>query len=158
MFKTLRQISVMSVPFITLGTFAAAAPPGTGNPTAVQPQPSTGAGAHDSAAINKQIDDLRLRLQITPAQQAQWDVFAQVMRANARDMDETFRVRARDISTLSATENMKSYAGISAQHARDMEHLVPAFASLYDTMSNNQKRIADQVFRDNANLPRRGGG
>ena len=80
------------------------------------------------------------------------------MRDNARDMDETFKTRAQTMPAMNAAENMKSYAGISARHARGMENLVPAFATLYDTMSDGQKHIADQVFRDNADRSHRGQG
>ncbi len=158
MHKSVRQTLLTSAALIGLGTFAvAAAPPGTGNPTAIHMPPSP-AGTRDMTAVEKQINDLHTRLQISAAQQPQWDRFAQVMRDNARDMDETFKARAQAMPSLNAAENMKSYAGISARHARDMETLVPAFASLYDTMSDSQKHIADQVFRDNADRPRHGQG
>jgi len=52
---------------------------------------------------------------------------------------------------MTATENMQSYADVSMAHAQDVEKLVPAFQALYGTMSDSQKRMADQVFRDDAN-------
>ena len=156
--KSLRQTVIASAALVVIGTFAAAAAqPGTGNPTAVRSPPSA-TGARDLGAIEKQIDDLRVRLQISPAQQPQWERFAEVMRGNARDMDETFKTRGGAMPAMNAPENLRSYAGISARHAHDMENLVPAFEALYTAMSDGQKRVADQVFRDNAGRSRRGKG
>jgi hypothetical protein len=35
-------------------------------------------------------------------------------------------------------------------HAQHVEKLVTAFKTLYDTMPDQQKQVADQVFRANA--------
>jgi periplasmic protein CpxP/Spy len=72
------------------------------------------------------------------------------MRENARSMVETHRQRVQTVPGMTATENMQSYARIANDHARNVQNLVPVFQALYDTMSANQKRTADQVFRDDA--------
>jgi len=46
---------------------------------------------------------------------------------------------------------MESYAKVATAHAQDVEKLVPAFQALYTTMTDSQKRLADQAFRDGAN-------
>jgi hypothetical protein len=51
---------------------------------------------------------------------------------------------------MTATDDVKSYAAITAEHAKEMQKLVPAFQALYDTMSDSQKHVADQVFRSDA--------
>jgi hypothetical protein len=66
-------------------------------------------------------------------------------------MDETYQSRLQALGSMNATENMKSYARISMQHAQNVENLVPVFDALYASMSDAQKHIADQVFRDDAN-------
>jgi hypothetical protein len=43
---------------------------------------------------------------------------------------------------------------VAMNHAQDMQKLVPAFQTLYDTMSDSQKKTADQVFRDDAHRGR----
>jgi hypothetical protein len=40
--------------------------------------------------VENHIKQLHAQLRITPAEQPQWDQFAQVMRDNARDMDQAF--------------------------------------------------------------------
>jgi hypothetical protein len=161
MLKTFRQTIIASTAIIGLSAVAAlAAPPGTGDPTATRAAPMSSAQAPAKASmrvtIEQRITDLHAKLQISPAQQPQWDQFAQVMRDNAKSMDQEFQTRAQAITTMNAAENMKSYALISAQHAQDMQKLVPAFGALYGTMSDSQKHMADQVFRDNADHARHG--
>jgi hypothetical protein len=153
--------AIIAMPFLGIGTFsAAAAPQGAGDPTAVRPSPPAAGQAatpvkaetgHDhEAKIQQQIADLHARLQITPAQQQQWDQFAQVMRDNARRIDESFERRVQALPGLTAPENMQSYAQVAEEHAQDVQKLVPAFQALYGTMSDSQKRTADEVFRNDA--------
>jgi periplasmic protein CpxP/Spy len=163
MATSLRQIVITTTAIIGLSAFAAvAAPPSAGDPTATrtpatatngQPMRKAQPGAnHNMAAkIEQRITDLHSKLHITPAQQPQWDRFSGVMRDNARDTDQTFQHRVQAMPSMTAAENMQSYAQVTAEYAQHMQNLVPAFQTLYDTMSDSQKRTADQVFRDDAN-------
>ena len=51
---------------------------------------------------------------------------------------------------MSAVDNMQSYAQIEQQRAQDMQKLVPAFQTLYSSLSDQQKKTADQIFRNYA--------
>lgn len=158
---SLRQTAIATTAIIALSAFAAiAAPPAAGDPTATRPSTMTSGQSvtkdHASVRHNmvgkveQRIADLHAKLQITPAQQPQWNQFIQVMRENAQSMDETFQQRVQSMPTMTATENMQSYAQLASTNAQDVQKLVPAFQALYDTMSDAQKRTADQVFRDDA--------
>ncbi|MBV8347734.1 MAG: Spy/CpxP family protein refolding chaperone, partial [Mycolicibacterium sp.] len=96
------------------------------------------------------IKELHTRLQITPAEETQWNQFAAVMRENARDMDQAFMQRAEQFSSMNAVQNMQSYAQLAEAHAQRVEKLVPAFENLYNAMPEQQKQLTDQVFRANA--------
>ena len=147
-----RRAAIASAFLAGLGGAAVAAPPpGSGDPTAVRPTPPAAATRQMEVTAEQRIVDLRAKLMITTSQQPQWDSFAQGMRNNAKAMDQAFDTRARAMSTMTAAENMKSYAKVSEQHAKDMISLGPLFDALYATMPDAQKRTADQVFRDNAN-------
>src|SRR6266446_8920521 len=100
--------------------------------------------------VERRIKELHSQLQITPAEEPQWNEFARVMRDNARDMDQAFMQRAQQYPTMNAVQNMQSYEQISQDHANRVQKLVPAFQKLYDAMPDQQKRLADQVFRANA--------
>jgi hypothetical protein len=150
-----RKTVIATTTIIGLSAITAAASPApAGDPTAVRPsspsvtQGQLGAGHNMAAKIELRITDLHARLLITSAQQPQWERFAQVMRDNARSMDEAFQQRVPVIPTMTAPANLQSYAHVAEDHAQDMQRLVPAFQALYDTMSDNQRRTADQVFRD----------
>ena len=65
-------------------------------------------------------------------------------------MDQAFLQRAQQFPTMDAVQNMQSYEQIAEQHAQRVQKLVPAFQKLYDAMPDQQKRLADQVFRANA--------
>jgi len=154
---SLRQTVIATTAIIGLSAFAAvAAPPASGDPTVVHPSVTTNGQPTSTAhvmegKIEQRIADLHAKLQISPAQQPQWDQFSQLMRDNARSMDQSFQHRVQTMPSMTATENMQSYADVSMAHAQDVEKLVPAFQALYGTMSDSQKRRADQVFRDDAN-------
>lgn len=122
---------------------AMAAPPAADHPAATQ----SGAGAEMQGQVEVRIADLHSRLQITLLQQPQWAQFSQVMRDNARDIDQSIQQRVQTLAAMTATENMQSYAQVATEHAQDMRKLVPAFQALYDTMTTAQKITADQVFR-----------
>jgi hypothetical protein len=49
---------------------------------------------------------------------------------------------------MNAVENMKSYEQIAEDHSQHLQRLVSAFQNLYDSMSAQQKQVADQVFRE----------
>jgi len=108
------------------------------------------AGKNAEERVEGRIKELHAQLHITPAEEPQWNEFAQVMRENARDMDEAFMQRAQQYPTMNAVQNMQSYEQISEQHAQRVQKLIPAFQKLYDAMPEQQKRLVDQVFRANA--------
>ena len=120
---------------------AAASSPLAGHPVA---------GKNAEERVEHRINELHAQLRITPAERPQWDKFAEVMRENARDMDQAFIQRSQQFQSLNALQNMQSYEMIAEAHAQHLQKLVPAFEDLYNAMPEQQKRIADQVFRENA--------
>ena len=123
------------------------------SPLAAQAQ-TTQAAAPGSAVVTPSMDrverhitDLKQRLQITPAQQPQWDAFTGVMRQNAQHMATLYSDRAAHATILTAPEDMRTYAELARAHADDLQKLVPAFDALYAAMTPEQKANADKVFQ-----------
>jgi hypothetical protein len=140
---------LLSVPALAVAQPAKgpeAAPPGVAAPAT----PGKGAvgGKRAQERVQRRIDELHAELRITPDQQPQWDKFAQVMRDNARDMDQAFTERSQKFRVMNAVENMQSYEQIAEDHSQHLQKLVSAFQNLYDSMSAQQKQVADQVFRE----------
>lgn len=102
------------------------------------------------SAADQRIQALRAQLHITDAQTPQWDAFAQAMRTNATSTDTLFRQRASAAATMSALDNMKSYAQVARAYADNTEALATAFEALYDVLNNQQKQTIDTLFRQDA--------
>jgi periplasmic protein CpxP/Spy len=102
------------------------------------------AGKHERGVENR-IAHLHSQLKITPAQETQWSAFADVMRSNADTMDQLFQQR-QQAGSMSAVDDMKSYATIAQAHADGVKKLIDAFEPLYNSFSPDQKKLADQTF------------
>ncbi|HEV2097306.1 MAG TPA: Spy/CpxP family protein refolding chaperone [Stellaceae bacterium] len=142
-------VPTTAAPATTVAPTSPAAPPASA--TAASPmtsQPAPGNSAEQR--VETHIRQLHAQLRITPAEQPQWEQFAQVMRDNARDMDQAFMQRAQQYPTMTAVQNMQSYQQIAEAHAQHLQKLVPAFDNLYSAMPEQQRQLADQVFRANA--------
>jgi periplasmic protein CpxP/Spy len=126
------------------GTSQKAAPHSSHAAMARQP------GETMQSLVEHRITDLHGKLHITSQQSQPWDQFAQVMRDNAREMDGVYKQRAQKLDSMSAVDNMQSYALIEQQRAQDVQKLVPAFQTLYSSLSDQQKKTADQIFRNHA--------
>ncbi|HSZ92311.1 MAG TPA: Spy/CpxP family protein refolding chaperone [Acetobacteraceae bacterium] len=126
------------------GTSEKAMPHSTRAASARQP------GETIESLVERRITDLHSRLHITSQQSQQWDQFAGVMRDNAKAMDDIYQQRAGKLGSMTAVDNMQSYAQIEQARAQDMQKLVPAFQALYDSLSDQQKKAADQMFRNRA--------
>ncbi|HTU52872.1 MAG TPA: Spy/CpxP family protein refolding chaperone [Acetobacteraceae bacterium] len=113
------------------------------------PTPQAAAPARGGPeGVQAYIDQMHAMLQITPAEQTEWDSFAQVMREGAAGMHQAFEQRGAALPTMTAVQNMQSYADLATRHAKDMEALAAAFQTLYAAMPPAQQQNADAVFRD----------
>lgn len=129
------------------------APPPT--PPAAAPAPSAPPAATPAPAktskhlsgVDARIKSLHSRLHITAAQEPQWQQVAQVMRDNAETIDKMVHDRYAKLRIMTAVENLQTYSEIAQAHADGLKKLVPAFDTLYQSMSDAQKKIADAVFR-----------
>jgi protein CpxP len=118
------------------------------------PAPSTtslaAANGGAAARVDQRIKELHAQLKITPAEETQWNQFAQTMRDNARDMDQAVMERGQQFPSMNAMQDMQSYEKIAEAHVQHLQKLLPEFQSLYMAMSPEQKQHADEVFRAQA--------
>jgi len=105
--------------------------------------------------VETRIKDLHQKLKITPAQESQWNEFAQVMRENAQAIDAVLKERAENLHAMNAVEDLRSYEKLADAHADGLKKLVPAFETLYNSMSADQKKTADTVFAKHEKRPGR---
>jgi protein CpxP len=133
---------------LPVGAFAQTQPPAAGAAAAPRAKASARASMSPEQRVERHITQLHAQLRITPEQQTQWDQFAQVMRDNAKSMDQALQQRAAGFGTMNAVDDMQSYAQIAQQHAQDTQKLATAFQTLYASMSDDQKKNADAVFQE----------
>jgi len=106
------------------------------------------------AEVEKRIKALQTQLGITAEQMPLWDAFAQSMRGSSAATEALFERRARAAATMSAVDNMRSYADIARAYADTMDRLATDFASLYAGLSDLQRRAADRLFHGQAAPPK----
>jgi periplasmic protein CpxP/Spy len=106
-----------------------------------------------SARVEARIKDLHASLHITAAQETQWNGVAQAMRDNAKAIETVAADRTENLATMSAVDDLRSYESLSEVHADGLKKLVAAFAPLYDSMSDSQKKAADTLFRQHERHP-----
>ena len=110
-----------------------------GGAKAAAPAPAGG------SEVDRDIADLRKQLKITPQQEPQFNAFAEVMRSNAQDLDKLMRQGSAN-RQQNAVEELKQAQQFTETQAAGLKRLVPALQALYDTLSDQQKKIADQVM------------
>ena len=96
--------------------------------------------------VEDRIKDMHSKLAITAAQEEQWAKVVEVMRENAIQMDSLTKTRAEK-ANMSAIDDLNSYSEITNAHADGLKKFTPAFKTLYDGMSDTQKKNADAIFR-----------
>ena len=121
----------------------------TASPSTAQPATAV-PSANTQAAVEQRIRALQSQLGITEAQMPLWNAFAQAMRDNAASTDALFVQRANSVASMSALDNMHSYAQIARAYADNTERLATAFDSLYASLTDTQKQAADTLFRQQA--------
>ena len=69
------------------------------------------------------------------------------MRANAQTMQSLFEERAKE-TDMSAVGRLRWVARLTRAHADNLDKLVPALEALYQTLSDQQKKLADATFEE----------
>ena len=104
------------------------------------------------------IKDLHARLKITSAQEDLWKKVTEVMRDNAKTMDDLNQARHERAKDRTAVEDLQSYSEVAQAHADGLKSFVPVFEELYASMSDDQKKDADNLFRHGGHRMSRGRG
>ncbi len=98
--------------------------------------------------VDQRISNLHMALQITPGQEADWANVAQTMRDNDAVMQDLAAQRkAVDPASVTAVEDLRWYEKFAKAHVTGLRKLIVSFETLYGTMPNAQKGVADHVFK-----------
>ena len=134
---------------LLIGAAYAQSPGASPGTPAIRVAATSGAQKSDlerSAAVEKHIKAMHATLKITPAEESQWASVAQTMRGNALELDKAIDKREAIVGSATAVENLNAYGAIAQAHVDSVKKLAAAFAPLYASMPDDQKKVADEVF------------
>jgi protein CpxP len=128
-----------------------------GQPPAAQVAPPPAARPLPPSRIEGRLAFLKTELKITDAQQKQWETLADTM----RQLDKARRARFEQIRAQrpqppapgaapparpSALDQLQRRQTMAEQRAQDLKQFVVAFQPLYASLSDDQKKTADELF------------
>jgi len=109
--------------------------------------PAATAADAKGETVEQRITQLHSQLKITPDQESKWNSVAQAMRDNAANMDKLVAEKRKQApQSMTAVEDLQTYQEFAQAHVDGLKNLTSSFKSLYDAMSDQQKKNADQVF------------
>ncbi|MDE2165604.1 MAG: Spy/CpxP family protein refolding chaperone [Alphaproteobacteria bacterium] len=144
-----RTIPVIALSLVAAVAFAApAALAQTAAPTATHAAPKAGPDPY----IEGQIAFLKAALEITPAQEAQWDKVAAVMRENNRETQQVYdKLQSTPEPTETAVQRIESHVRLAELSVREGKRFLEAFRPLYASLSKDQKATADELISQTGN-------
>lgn len=121
--------------------YAAAEQPGVAAPPTLlaQAQP-----AEPRQNVEANIAELRKKLQITPAQESQFNGIAAVMRDNAR-LEAS--APPQPPANATAVDDLRAYIKYNELELQGLRKMLPALEALYTALTPAQRKAADAVFR-----------
>jgi len=116
------------------------------------PMPAGEAGTkamtNDRETVEQRITKLHADLKITAAEEPKWAMVAQAMRDNAAAMESLVATkRAQAGQDMTALDDLMTYQTFAQAHVDGLKKLTVAFKSLYESMSDADKKNADAVFQ-----------
>ena len=143
--RSVALVALMSAP-LTLAHAQSTAP--THAPTAPSAMnPASAPATTKNEGVEQRIKQLHAELKITPDQESKWNSVAQAMRDNAASMEKLVAEKQqKGAANMTAIDDLKTYQEFTQQHLDGLKNLTSAFQSLYDSMSDPQKKNADEVF------------
>jgi hypothetical protein len=151
---TLKETSMKTIITAVASTFlicaaytASAASPADPSPAAM----AKGDQKRDTR-VEQQIKDLHAKLKISPTEESQWTAVAKTMRESAKDLDAAIDKREASHNTATAVDDLNAYGEVAQAHADAVKKLASAFAPLYASMADDQKKTADDVFANRKNV------
>jgi hypothetical protein len=152
--RTVAVATLLSTTMLATPLIAARADSATNAPIqlvqAANTQSPAAKGATESKGetVEQRITSLHAALKITPAQEPLWNAVAQAMRDNAATMDKLVaQTRTTPPQNMSAVDDLNTYQKFAQTHVDGLKNLIPSFTKLYAAMPDDQKKVADEVFR-----------
>jgi protein CpxP len=145
-------VAALTSAFLISGAYAQSPspPPDKAPSSDASTAPMAKSGAKRDMGVESHIKDLHAQLHITAAEEPQWAAVAKAMRHSANETDKAIDKREALVNSANAIDNLNAYGDIAQAHADGVKRLAAAFAPLYASMSDDQKKEADAVFAHRA--------
>jgi hypothetical protein len=103
---------------------------------------------HDFAAhLERRITHLKSELKITPAQESLFNTWAQAMRDNATEMQQTFGdLRGTRGQPHTAVDRLETNVKLTELRVTQDQRYLDAFKPLYASLSADQQKTADHLM------------
>jgi protein CpxP len=137
---------------LVTGAYAQASAPVAPTMSGAVPSHAPRASHAASDHTEDRIRQLHAELNITPSEEELWGNVAQAMRDEATEMDEQIARRHAQQDMMSAIDDLNNYAELAQAHADGVKKMSAVFAPLYNSMTDEQKKIADKTFRSPQHL------
>lgn len=140
---------VLATSALAFGIAAQAQMPGAGGPggagcDAMGPKGQQGKMMGDPAArVEQRLTQMKSALKITPQQEPLWQAYAEKMKAEAGQGMKAMRDQAQQ-QAQTAPERMAQMMTMMRERMTAMESMSDSFKRLYDSLSAEQKAIADK--------------
>ena len=121
--------------------------------------PDRGARFHEDSAARAaaRIAYVKTALKITSAQEAAFDKYAQAIRDNAQQMQQAFtQMRDRRDQAQNALDRVEQRAKFAQLRDQAEQKYLAAFRPLYDSLSADQKKVADDLATPHRGFGHRG--
>lgn len=97
--------------------------------------------------LERRIGHLKSELKITPAQEPQFNQWAQAMRDNAAERQKTFEnLRATRGQARSAVDRLETNVQLTQLRISQDQRYLDAFRPLYTSLTADQKKVADHLM------------
>ena len=111
--------------------------------------PPMARGAMALQHIEGQIAFYKAELRITDAQAAQWDTFADTLRANAKRLQDAYKTMAQQATGVpSVPDQLTRRRQFLTAQLDSLKSTEPAAQALYAVLSPEQKKAADELMAD----------
>ena len=98
--------------------------------------------------IEGQIAFYKAELKITDAQTAQWNVFADALRTNAGHLRQAMMKARETQGAATAPEQMEHRIAMLTELHDAMQAMLAGAKPLYATLSDDQKKVADELMAE----------
>ena len=143
-FKVTRPLAIATVTGAALFAMPAMAQT---KEQAAKPPAAEAATSNKPETVEQRITTLKAALKITPDQETKWKAVADSMRQNAGMMEKLVQEKRAKAASMTAVDDLETYQDFTKARLDGLKNLTSAFKSLYDSMSADQKKNADQVFQ-----------